>query len=46
MAFTLQDGRVPMPHRLAVVTSDLAEVGVALREFAAGRATPRCPTRW
>ncbi|MFC5657830.1 amino acid adenylation domain-containing protein [Streptomyces nogalater] len=40
LAFTLQDGRVPMPHRLAVVTSDLAEVGVALREFAAGRATP------
>ncbi|WP_250399153.1 non-ribosomal peptide synthetase [Streptomyces cellostaticus] len=37
LAFTLQDGRVPMPHRLAVVTSDLVEVRTALAEFAAGR---------
>ncbi|MFE9673016.1 amino acid adenylation domain-containing protein [Streptomyces sp. NPDC006259] len=40
LAFTLQDGRVPMPHRLAVVTSDLDEVRLALREFAAGRSAP------
>ncbi|WP_326805428.1 amino acid adenylation domain-containing protein [Streptomyces sp. NBC_01788] len=37
LAFTLQDGRVPMSHRLAVVTSDLVEVRTALEEFAAGR---------
>ncbi|WP_399882190.1 amino acid adenylation domain-containing protein [Streptomyces sp. BBFR51] len=40
LAFTLQDGRVAMPHRLAVVTSDPAEVRTALREFAAGRTAP------
>ncbi|MCW1097520.1 amino acid adenylation domain-containing protein [Streptomyces sp. RS2] len=40
LAFTLQDGRVPLPHRLAVVTADRGETRTALAEFAAGRTHP------
>lgn len=39
IAFTLQAGRRPFPHRLAVVASDHAEAAVALRKQNTERAT-------
>lgn len=44
LAFTLQDGRVPMAHRLAVVCADLPELRAALEAFGQGRPWPGVDT--
>ncbi|MYW14877.1 SDR family NAD(P)-dependent oxidoreductase, partial [Streptomyces sp. SID2955] len=36
LAYTSQVGRLPMPHRLAVVTADIAELRKELRRYADG----------
>ncbi len=40
VAYTLQVGRTPMPHRLGIVTSGLAEAGAALDAYLAHRSHP------
>src|SRR5215218_4057453 len=40
VAYTLQAGRTPMPHRLAIVTDALAEAIAALDAYLSRRAHP------